>query len=458
MNPSPLRHVRGRLWLGGLALLLFIVTAAVGNSFLRADRAVSLRSAGFDFLAFYTGGTFVRTGQSGKLYDLEAVRAFQQEVARENGIELRPGAVGPFWNPPIVGWVFAPLSVMPYRAAFFVWTMFNVACVTGAMAILCHIVASAPRGGIRGGQPPGAASCKGGAPMPHDWPTWGLVPLLTGVSMPLIMSIGHGQNACLSLLILSGAVALWRGERFFAAGAVAGLLFYKPQVGAVVAAVMIVCCGWRALAGLAMTGAMLLVTTLVTLPGTLTAFIQQIPGNLATMQVQQPYAWERHVTLKAFWRLLVQGHATGEMSSLAMTLYIATAFLLAACVAACIWKLRQSNDEFARDRIISITILSMPLLMPFYFDYDLLLLAAPAVLTAREAIARGGIERHVTIAWVALYAWLIVNPHVAAITRVNGTVVLLTTVATMMMARAMRRTVARTAATASEYAPLRRAA
>jgi hypothetical protein len=291
------------------------------------------------------------------------------------------------------------------------WTIINVACLAGAMMILCRM-------------------------LKHDWRTWGLVPLLTIVSMPLIMSIGHGQNACLSLLILSAAVALWRGEKLFAAGAIAGLLFYKPQVGAVVAAVMIVCCGWRALAGLAMTGAILLATTLATLPGTLTAFIRQVPKNLATMQVQQPYAWERHVTLKAFWRLLVQGHATGEMSSVATMLYITTALLLAACVAACIWKLRQSNDAIARDRIISLTILSMPLLMPFYFDYDLLLLAVPAVLTARQAIVRGG-DRGVAIPWVALYAWLIVNPHVAATTRVNGTVILLATLVVVTVSRAI---------------------
>jgi len=75
----------------------------------------------------------------------------------------------------------------------------------------------------------------------------------------------------------------------------------------------------------------------------------------------------------------------------------------------------------------------MPLLMPFYFDYDLLLLAVPAVLTARQALAPGGIERRLTIAWIALYAWLMVNPHVAAITRVNGTVILLAVVAAMTM-------------------------
>jgi hypothetical protein len=113
----------------------------------------------------------------------------------------------------------------------------------------------------------------------------------------------------------------------------------------------------------------------------LTAFVQRMPGNLAFMQVQRPYLWDRHVTLKSFFRLLLQGDAAGEMSNLSMMLYLATALLLAAAVIACVWQIRRrGDDEFARDRIISITILTMPLLMPFYFDYDLLLLAVPAVL------------------------------------------------------------------------------
>ena len=434
--------MRKLLWLAGLGLALFIVTAAAANAFLPADRSVSLRIAGHDFLAFYTGGTFVRTGEADKLYDLDAVRAFQHDLAQREGLELFPAAVGPFWNPPIYAWLFAPLSALPYRTAFWAWTILNLACLAGASGLLALMLASAaPR-----------------------WRNWALVPLLTLTSAPLIMALGHGQNTCLSLLILCGAVALWRGGRFLAGGAVAGLLFYKPQLGAVVAGVMVICCGWRALAGLAMTGTALLATTLLSLPGTLEAFLAKVPANLAYMQVERPYLWERHVTLKAFWRLLVQGRETGETSLLTHALHLTSAALLAACLFACVWKfLRdQLDDLLARDRIISLTILSMPLLMPFYFDYDLLLLAVPATLAAREMIVRGQIDRPLAVAWALLYAWLMVNPHLAAATRVNGTVVLLATVAGVTMMRAMRRqsmaAITINAAAKHEHEPRRQAA
>jgi hypothetical protein len=178
------------------------------------------------------------------------------------------------------------------------------------------------------------------------------------------------------------------------------------------------------------------------------------------MQVERPYLWERHVTLKAFWRLLLQGRDAGALSPVATTLFLTSAAVVASGLVACVWRLRrdQREDETACDGIISLTVLTMPLLMPFYFDYDLLLLAVPAVLGARER----AMDRGLTLAWIALYAWLIVNPHVAAMTRVNGTVMLLATLAMMTMARATRGAAAAAAAhdavATAEPTPVRRAA
>src|SRR5207248_4149557 len=105
-----------------------------------ADRGVSRKSAGHDFLAFYTAGTFVRTGRANQLYDLDAVRAFQRDLVAREHLELADTSFGPFWNPPLFAWVFAPLSRLPYHAAWLIWTGFNVACFAGAMAILAKIL------------------------------------------------------------------------------------------------------------------------------------------------------------------------------------------------------------------------------------------------------------------------------------------------------------------------------
>jgi hypothetical protein len=419
--------------MAGLALALFVCAIIAVNAMQPADKALSRRSAGHDFLAFYTAGTFVRTGRSSELYDLPAVRAFQQELVAREGVELNHADdFGPFWNPPIFAWVFAPLSMLPYATAGTVWTVINLCCLVGAITILCRILG----GGFK---------------------TWGLVPLLVLTSMPLLQSIGHGQNTCISLLLLTATVALWRSNKSLAAGMVAGLLFYKPQLGAIVAAGLILSRGWRALAGLAITGSAMLLINLITLPGTLTAFLKQLAPNVAFMQIERPYHWERHVTLKGFWRLLMQGHDIGPLAPLTTALWIASMIALLLCVAAVMLKLRRDADDLARDRIISLTIIAMPLLMPFYFDYDLLLLAVPATLLARQQIAIGSIDRSLTAAWCVLFGWLMINSAVAGATRINGTVIGLSVIAAISIVRAMQST-AVMAIESSPREPLRHAA
>jgi hypothetical protein len=398
--------LRKRLWQCGLGWALFLLVLVIGNFFTPADKSVSRKSAGHDFLAFYTGGTFIRTGRSAQLYDLNAIGAFQRDLAKREGLELPDDVLGPFWNPPFFAWVFAPISALPYHTAWLVWFGINLACLAGAIVLMARMV--------------------GG-----DWRIWGLVPLLIITSPPFIQAVGHGQNTCLSLLLLSGTIALWRSQRGILAGMICGLLFYKPQLGAILAVAMIIQMGFKPLVGLALTGIALLLTTILTLPGTLADYLQRLPDNIAYMQVEHRYLWDRHVTFKALWRLLLQGYEIGDLSPLTRTLYIASVALLASFLLVTIWKLRR--DVQSRDRLIAATIVAMPLLMPFYFDYDLLLLSAAAVLTAREAV-----DLKLVWLWVGLFACCAVNSSIAGRTHVNLTVALLTMLSARLIAGAAR--------------------
>ena len=385
----------------------------IGNCFVSADKAVTKKSAGHDFLAFYTAGTFVRTGRTAELYDLNATGAFEQQIARQQQLELPAGVIGPYWNPPFFAWVFVPLSTLAYPTAWNVWFGMNIACLAGAIVLLIRM-------------------------LPGDWRTRGLVPLLIITAPPLIQALGHGQNTCVSLLLLCTAVTFWRGDRAILAGAACGLLFYKPQLGAILAAAMVVDLGWKPLAGLAMTGTTLLAITLLTLPGTLTAFLSRLPANITFMQIDHRYMWDRHVTLEAFWRLLFQGFATGPLWPVTRIAALASAATLAAMLFIMIWKLR--GNVAMRDRVIAATIVAMPLLMPFYFDYDLLLLAAAAVLCAADDSPGilsqkqyGRVARATFINWIGLFLWTAINPGISHMTHINGSVLLLTTLAGLLI-------------------------
>jgi alpha-1,2-mannosyltransferase len=378
-----------------------------------------------DFIAFYTGGHLVADGRNRELFDLRAVKRFQSDLAAANGANLGD-ALGPWWNPPFYAWVFAPLARLPFDVATRVWVAFNVACTGAACWLLVRML------------PPRAA---GGRPL--DWRTKALVPALVGLSVPFIHAVTHGQNAGTSLLIVTLAVTAWRADRPVLAGLVAGLMAYKPQHAVVLGGAVALSLGWRAVLGLAVTGAALLLVTLLTLPGSLNDFLHQVPRNVAFVQEQCVYMWERHATLKAFWRLLLQGRAVGPPSTWVTLL---TALCTAALAVGLLrltpaWRWADPFDPADRstpehrDRLIAATVLATPLLMPFYFDYDLLLLAVPAVLLAGLTLrtgrmADGGrVDRALAVLFPVAYVWMLLNADVAERTHVNGAVVLLAALA-----------------------------
>lgn len=381
-------------------MLAFLLTLAVGNFCLPESRRLTSGMVGHDFLAFYTAGTFVREGRTRDLYDLEKFKTFQHELGRREGLEIG-ASFGPFWNPPFYAWPFAPLSALPYHQALAVWEAFNALCVIGALAILVHLLRGA---GYTAG-------------------IWALVPIVLVTSMPFIQAATHGQNTFTSLLLLCLVLLNWTRQRSFLAGIFAGMLFYKPQLGAVIALALICTSGWRALAGVAATGLLFALLTLFTLPGVLNDYQQLLPNNLRVFQVEQPYLWDRHVTLRAFWRLLLQGRETGEMWPLTKALWITSCVGVISGLGWGAMKIaREMETSRPRELWFAAVILAMPPLMPFYFDYDLLLIATAAVLTVR---ARPESARSLLAMWTVLYFWMLLNSTVARFTHVNGTVLLL---------------------------------
>ncbi len=505
---SPSKTIK-RLWLVGIALAAFVGTAAIGNLFVSEDKQLTSRMLGHDFLAFYTAGTFLREGRSREIYDLEKVKAFQHELAAKEGLEIGE-SYGPFWNPPFYAWVFEPISRLSYRQAIRVWWGINGVCLVGALWMMVGMMRGKklkdeklkagdahdgalfnPQSAIHNPQsaihnPRSESSihhsslrqAQGRPFIIHPSPPTVslLIPLFLCVSMPFIQAFSHGQNTMTSLALLAGVVMLWRADKAIWAGMLGGVLLYKPQLGAVVAAALVMTMGWRSLLGLSITGLALGAVTLFTLPGVLGDYQRLLPANLHQFQVENVYLWDRHVTLRAFWRLLIQGRGAGEMNMLARVCWIGSCVAIVVGLVRAWWALRHAQtsrlrqtasgnvlaarqgmapgeapdiaprrDSLPRDWFIASAIVAMPLLMPFYFDYDLLLVSVAAVLSAKTVFAEtastsGQAPSHRPLfwAWCGLYAWIIVNSSVARLTGVNGTVLLLGAIEAMLIGRTIR--------------------
>ncbi len=404
---------------------LFVACLVAGNAFLAGDRAVTRSMLGQDFLAFYTAASMVRDGHVDQLYDLQSARAFQQPIAAQAGLGLGD-SVAPWWNPPHVALLFRPLAGFSFSTALTIWTAFNLACLAIACAVLIRILPD------------------------QRWQARAAVPLGIAVAYPTIQFLGHGQNTGLSVLLMSLLAMAWLGRQPLTTGAVCALLMYKPQLAAVLAGVAALTLGWRVLLGMFVGGLPLLLATMTLMPDALFQFFQLVPVNLREIQFQQPYLWDRHVTLLASWRLLFQGMSVGPHTWLVQAAYAASATGVGWCL---LRTLRAVPSDL--NRIIGLTIAMTPVLMPFYFDYDLLVLAVAAVCLAGSPNVAP--RRLMAVGCLTLIVSM-VNAPLAAATHVNAMVLLLVASVPVLGRIAPAATADRKVRMTDDVTPSRRAA
>ena len=465
------KSLRTRLWIGASLLGMILVTVTAGNLLLPREKSVGTSMLGYDFLAFYTAGHFLNAGQPEKVYDLKALRSYQEIEAKRHGLELH-GTYGPFWNPPFYAWIFQPLAKLPFPTALHIWWAVNLTCITLAVAILWRMLPD------------------------RSWKTGGLVVALVVLSLPFSQALMHGQNTFTSLFILAIATRLWLaaackeqrtglagravspkppfsacdrplGERSLPlresvattglpldllAGLVAGLMVYKPQLAMAVAIAMAITLGRRAILGLVITGGGLVTAAAILAPDLLADWLTRMPANLRWFQETNHYRWERHITFKGFWRLLLQGHTLGTTSTLVSILSVVCMLAIAALILRMLLRARRElhhpatpadHRQTIAGRMIAATFMGMPLLMPFYFDYDLLLLAIPGVLLAADFLTHrpgASADRWIVRVWIALYVWTLLGSTLAGSLRVQLSVPLLAGLTLLQCARCGRQT------------------
>jgi alpha-1,2-mannosyltransferase len=416
--------LRAKLWKGWSLVALLIVTLFTADFVKQGKQPTTDSGFGLDFVAFYRAGVLVHTGHADRLYNLQDTRDFDRSLAETQKLDLGKG-YGAFLNPPFFAWIFAPLVTLGYWKSLVAWLLINLSCFTGAAVLLCRIIP------------------KQDDPDPNlepfrDWRDWALVPALMAVSYPFMENIGHAQNTFISLLLMTLAVIAWRDGRALFAGIVAGILFYKPQLAAVILAAMVITLGWRALAGAFISLGSLLLINVLTLRGTLTDYLHRLTPNVQYYLATHPYLWRSHATFNGFWHVAL-GPFLSAVSPTAEYLAIICAMPIAFGLLLCVWRNRKSTS---RDRMIAAVIAAAPLVMPYYLDYDLLLLAIPAVLLATEVAgsypAQPLPSRDVWLLrlWAAFYLLLLINPGLTGILHVNLSVPLLAAIAGLLIARA----------------------
>jgi len=123
--------VRGRRWL--IAGLILNVGLAASNAVFLLQPAKEQRG---DFVQLYTAWTLVREGDGARLYDYRLQAERQRNLL--DGWTF-PGGLLPFNYPPQVGLLFAPLSTLPLRAAFHLWSLGQIGLAIWLMRIVWRL-------------------------------------------------------------------------------------------------------------------------------------------------------------------------------------------------------------------------------------------------------------------------------------------------------------------------------
>ncbi|MEM9168776.1 MAG: glycosyltransferase family 87 protein [Pseudomonadota bacterium] len=293
---------------------------------------------GGDFLAFYTAGEMAAAGRALQAYDLAAFNAALQTRAEHAHLGL-------MWQyPPTMFFLVAPLSLAPYKAAYLVMMAVSWAAFAGALRAV----------GLRG-----------------------RALRIAALSPPCVMAFVSGQISLFTgaLLILA---AFAPKRRWLVAGAAAGVLTLKPQLGLLIPVAYLAVGAWRAIAVAAA------VALLVHAPGLivfgaegLDAF--RVAAERLHADVVGPAINTPPNNMTTLFGQLKRLGVGGDVASLAQA-------GLAALCAVAVWRFwRRGADALSNAGVLCAAAI---LAAPYAYGYEMTALALAGAVVARAAADR----------------------------------------------------------------------
>jgi len=330
-NPSRLRNYLILLALAHIVGLAALVYLARGGVDPRGE------PLGSDFVSFWTAGRLALARQAADVYVPNA------DLAAERALFGHPIGWYAFFYPPMFLLACLPLGLLSYMTALAVWLLATFAGFWAALRGLSKRFVN---------------------------------PLTLAAFPGVFSTIGHGQNAFLATALFAGGANLLE-SRPAIAGALFGLLCFKPQLAVVAPLALLLAGRFRALAAMAATAAaMMALSALVFGWQTWAAFLAETPMARATL--------ERGLVDPAKMQSVFAAVRTlGGGNGLAYAAQIAAALAALAALVAGLRRERDARRQFAL--VAAVTCLTTP----FLLDYDLTLLIVPIAILAEEGLETG---------------------------------------------------------------------
>jgi hypothetical protein len=306
---------------------------------------------GYDFITFWAGSWLTLNDNPAAVFDPAKIFAAERiAVPASEKLFL--------WHyPPTFLLAVAPLSLLPYVAAYLLWVTVTFA---GYVLVIRKL-----------------------APQPQT--------VLLLIAFPgTFLNLLHGQNGFIAAALLGGALMTLE-RRPVLAGILIGLLSFKPHFG-VLLPIALACGGhWRSFGvAAATTIAFAAVSALCLGLDPWIAFWNNIPLARAVFE-EGLIRWSKLPSLYAALRLAGLGLAAA---------YILHGLLAISVAVAVAWVWRRRPPLALRAAML---VTGTLLVTPYLFDYDYVLLAVPIALLAMDGYVRGWLayERAVLVAaWV----------------------------------------------------------
>lgn len=303
------------------------------------------RPFGDDFINYWSGAVLALGGRAPEVYDFKAFHLFEQSVV---------GAGLDYYHysyPPVLLALTAPLALMPYVPALFAWL------AAGWFAFYRSLALATPR------------------------------PFLLALAAPAVFinALG-GQNGTFSAALLGGGLGLLE-RRPWLAGALFGLIVYKPHLGLLLPVALIAGRQWRAFAAAAAT-ATLLVAASIAVYGfdVWRHFADNVTFLRHAILEDGGGVWHRMVSVFVAARRLGAGVGAAYAAQ-------AASGLIAAAIVALAWR-----GECSPALKACVLLVATCFATPYLQDYDLVILVPAAAWLWQEAPAGRPGERCLQIA------------------------------------------------------------
>ena len=322
---------------------------------------------GSDFLEFWVAVRMTLAGKGVQIYNFGQ---FQQALAAAAGGEF----LTPWFYPPVFLLMVLPFGYLPYYAALGLW----VAISLGGYLWVMRAIA------------------------PHPLTLW-LALAFPGV----LVNLDYGQNGLLSTALLGGGLVLLRRSPYLA-GALLGVLWYKPNLALLIPVALLAGRCWRALGASLATAALLsLVSGLVLGWDLWLAFLANLSQPMEALKTGAA-ALEQMPTVFSLVRM-----AGG---SVAVAHVLQTIVALAA-LGVTVWAWAREAPWVIR---ASLLVLGTLLFTPYASQYELARLALPLAWVGWEVARRGGGSGEKLFLWLGwltpLLSMALATAHLVQIT------------------------------------------